>query len=170
MAGNSAIWRDGTEAAATTDKIEFNEGSVTPGGNIMNSSFVITTGIARNERPGAMDKLQDTGVSGVTVTVTGTAEDPEGTGKTLGHKLKEWLLEAKTVTSTFPKGRFGLRLDDFPCFDMTPNTVKGYMLESVDIRRDGETKGKISFVIVLRFNGDETNGAAEPNVSGQYEW
>lgn len=177
MAGNSAIWRDGTEAAATTDKIEFNTGAVvTPGGNIMNTSFNISTGIARNERPGAMDKLQDTGVNGVTITVTGTAEDPEGTGATLGHKLKEWALEAKTVATTFPKGRFGLRLDDFVVFNMTPTTLKGYMLENVDFRRDGETKGKIEFVLTLRFNGDETDDAAgtgtgtEPNASGQYEW
>jgi len=170
MAGNSAIWRDGTEAAST-DKIEFNSGS-TPNdsGNIMNTVVDIPTGIAANERPGQIDKLQDTGVSGVTVTVTGTIDDPEGDGSTITHRFKQWGLQAKTVASTFPKGRFGLRLDDMAEFDMTPNTVKGYMLQNISFTRDGITKGKIAFTAILRFNGDVTNGGAEPNDGGQYEW
>ena len=172
--GQSAIWRDGAEPTTevgTEDIIQFmDDAVVNSAGSIVNTSFNITTGIARNERPGALDKLQDTGTNGITITVTGNIIDQEGNGKKVEHKFKEWLLEPKTVTSTFPKGRFGLRLNDFPVFNMTPNTVKGYMLESIEMIRDGETKGKISFIAVLRFNGDETNGGNEPNGSGQYEW
>lgn len=169
--GQSAIWRDGTETSSS-DKIEFNDGAIVPNdsGNVMNTSFSIPTGIAVNERPGAIDKLQDTGVSGVTITVTGTIDDPESTGETTAHRFKTWGLEAKTVVSTFPKGRFGLRLNDFGVFDMTPNTYKGYILQNIDFTRDGITKGKIAFVAVLRFNGDITNNGAEPNGSGEYEW
>lgn len=166
VTGQSAIWRGGAESGVT-DKIDFNENSVsTPGGNLMNTSFTITAGIATNSRVGALDKLQDTGAGGVTITLTGTAADPEGTGETVAHKLKAWMLEPKTVASTFPKGRFGLRLNDFSVFDMTPNPNKGYMLESIDFRRDGETKGRVSFVMVLRFNGSE--GSADGN--GEYKW
>jgi hypothetical protein len=163
--GDSAIWRDDVLETNATDKLEFNEGAViNTDGNIMNSSFVITTGIARNERPGAIDKLQDTGVNGVTVTITGTISDPEGDDST-AHTFKTWLLEAKTVDGTFPKGRFGLRLNDFRAFNMSPSTTKGYMVESVDFRRDGETKGKLSFVLVLRFNGEIGTKS-----DGEYNW
>lgn len=165
--GQSAIWRDGTETSST-DKIEFNDGAIVPNdsGDMMNTSFSIPTGIARNERPGEIDKLQDTGTSGVTVTVTGTIDDPEGDGDTIAHRFKTWGLEAKTVDSTFPKARFGLRLNDFSVFDMTPTTTKGYLLQNIDFTRDGITKGKISFVAVFRFNGD----IGSPNGSGQYKW
>jgi len=162
--GDSAIWRDNVSETWATDKLEFNEGVINTDGNIMNSSFVITNGIARNERPGAIDKLQDTGVNGVTLTLTGTISDPEGDDST-PHTLKTWMLEPKTVDGTFPKGRFGLRLNDFRAFNMSPSTTKGYMIESVDFRRDGETKGKLSFVLVLRFNGEI--GAKS---GGEYNW
>ncbi len=167
--GQSAIWRDGTETTST-DKIEFNEGAViNTNGNLMTTGFVIASGIARNERPGALDKLQDTGASGITITLTGTVADPQG-DNTVAHRFKTWLLEKKVVTSTFPKGRFGLRLNDFDVFDLTPTAFLGYMVENIDFRRDGEPKGKLSFVMVLRFNGDITNNGAEPNVNGEYEW
>jgi len=162
--GDSSIWRDNANETSATDKLEFNEGVINTDGNIMNTGIVITVGIARNERPGAIDKLQDTGVSGVTLTVTGTISDPEGDDST-AHTFKTWLLEAKTVATTFPKGRFGLRLNDFPSFNMSPSTTKGYMLESIDYRRDGETKGKLSFVLVLRFNGDIGTKSG-----GEYNW
>lgn len=164
--GESSIWRDGAETTST-DKLEFDEGAVIDiNGNVMNTSFVITTGIARNERPGAIDKLQDTGVNGVTLTITGTIQDPSNSGNTTAHVFKTWLLEPKTVDTTFPKGRFGIRLNDFPAFNMTPTTTKGYMLESIDFRREGETKGKLSFVLVLRFNGE----IGSPDGNGEYRW
>jgi len=162
--GDSSIWRDNTSETNATDKLEFNEGVINTDGNIMQSSIVITAGIARNERPGAIDKLQDTGVNGVTITVTGTISDPEGDDST-AHTLKTWMLEAKTVDTTFPKGRFGLRLNDFPSFNMSPSTTKGYMMESIDFRRDGLTKGKLSFIIVLKFNGDIGTKSG-----GEYNW
>lgn len=167
--GQSAIWRDGTETSSS-DKVEFNETAViNTNGSLMNTSFIMTTGIARNERPGAIDKLQDTGPNGITITLSGTVSDPEG-DNTVAHRLKKWLLQPKTVDGTYPKGRFGLRLNDFDVFDLTPTAYLGYMVESIEFRRDGETKGKLSFVMILRFNGDITNNGVEPNGSGEYEW
>lgn len=152
--GQSAIWRDGDEASVT-DKIEFNEGAVTNlGGFIVNTRFVMNSAVAINENPGnQVDPLQDTGFEGLTVFVTGSIEDPEGIGKTMAHRLKRWMLESKRVKTTFPKGRFGLRLNDFEVFDLTPDNERGYILENVEFGREGETKGKITFIITLRFNG-----------------
>ena len=170
---HSAIWRDGVEPSTTggtEDIIEFGTGSlVNTGCDITNIGFRIPTGIARNERPGAMDKLQDTGVSGITIDITGVIADPEGVGKDAVKTLKGWAIEAKTVDTTFPKGRFGLRLNDFTGFNMTPNTFKGYLLENVEYTREGETAGKATFVITLRFNGDETNNSTI-SLGGYYDW
>ena len=152
--GQSAIWRDGTETSSS-DKVEFNDGAVVNlGGFIVNTRFIMNSAVAINENPGEqVDPLQDTGFEGLTVIVTGSIEDPEGVGKTMAHRLKRWMLESKRVTSTFPKGRFGLRLNDFEIFDLTPNTSRGYILENIEFGREGETKGKITFIITLRFNG-----------------
>lgn len=79
------------------------------------------------------------------------------------------MLEDKTINVTnkvFPKGRFGLRLNDFTALNLTPTADRGYILSNVEFIRDGETKGKLQFVATLRFNGS----IGSPNASGQYIW
>ena len=164
--GQSCIWRDSTETLSS-DKIEFNSGAVVnEQGRIIQTKFAISSSVAVNEMPGAVDKLQDTGVQGITIYVTGSIEDPKTSGALTAHKFKEWMLEDKTTTSTYPKGRFGLRLNDFDVLNLTPGTDRGYILSNIEFIRDGETKGKLQFVATLRFNG--TIGS--PNGSGQYLW
>tara|TARA_R110000851_G_scaffold302607_2_gene459477 strand:+ start:122 stop:628 length:507 start_codon:yes stop_codon:yes gene_type:complete len=164
--GQSCIWRDSTETLSS-DKIEFNSGAVVnEQGRIIQTKFAISSSVAVNEMPGAVDKLQDTGVQGITIYVTGSIEDPKTSGALTAHKFKEWMLEDKTTTSTYPKGRFGLRLNDFDVLNLTPGTDRGYILSNIEFIRDGETKGKLQFVATLRFNG--TIGS--PNGSGQYIW
>jgi hypothetical protein len=167
--GQSCIWRDGTETSSS-DKIEFNSGAVVnEQGRIIQTKFTISSSVAVNEMPGAVDKLQDTGVQGITIYVTGSIEDPKTSGKLSAHKFKQWMLEDKT-NSSFPKGRFGLRLNDFDVLNLTPsnasNNERGYILSNIEFIRDGETKGKLQFVATLRFNG--LVGSA--NGSGQYIW
>ena len=171
-AAQSAIWRatsSGTEPTTQNgneDIIEFNSGSVVNNnGVLIQTKFTLSSSVAVNELPGAVDKLQDTGVQGITIYVTGSIEDPKTGGLDPAHKFKQWMLEDKT-NSSFPKGRFGLRLDDFDALDLTPGTNRGYILSNIEFIRDGETKGKLQFVATLRFNG--TIGSA--NGSGQYIW
>lgn len=155
LTGQSAIWRDNVNEDNATDIVEFNDGAVAnKGGFIVNTRFIMNSAVALNENPGnQVDPLQDTGFEGLTVIVTGSIEDPEGIGKTMAHRLKRWMLESKRVTSTFPKGRFGLRLNDFEVFDLSPGIARGYILENIEFGREGETKGRITFIITLRFNG-----------------
>lgn len=169
-AAHSAIWRDGAEPATqvgTEDIIEFNTGSVVnSGGYIVNTRIQLNSIVAVKENPGnALDPLEDTGFSGCTVILTGSAEDPSGTGDTLAHRFKRWMLEDKTTITTFPKGRFGLRLNDFPAFNLTPTSARGYILESIEFGRNGETSGKVEFIATLRFNGD-----IGTLVGGEYNW
>ena len=173
----SAIWRAGTvngsgaePSGSGSDIIEFNTGSlINDQGHILQTKFNITSSVAVNELPGAVDKLQDTGVQGIIIYVTGSINNPQGDGSDPAQKFKEWMLEDKTINVTnkvFPKGRFGLRLNDFTALNLTPTADRGYILSSVEFIRDGETKGKLQFVATLRFNGI----IGSPNGSGQYLW
>lgn len=167
MAGNSAIWRDNNVESATSDKIEFNEGVVPDNtSHITKTELQISAAIAVNTKPkGRLNELQDTGVEGVTWIITGSVESPSVTGAT--QKVKEWILDPKTNTQ-FPKGRFGLRLDDFPKHNVRPNSNRGIILQEWNWIRDGEWRGKVSFVATLRFNADSVglNSGSSP----KYDW
>ena len=169
----SVIWRvtsTGAEPTGTTgteDIIEFNTGAVVnKNGFIMNTRFTLSSSVAVNEMPASINKLQDTGVGGIIIYVTGSIADPQtiSGGLKPAHKFKTWMLEDKT-NADFPKGRFGLRLDDFDALDLTPHADRGYILSDIDFTRSGDTKGKLEFIATLRFNG--SIGTA---TSGQYIW
>lgn len=171
MAGNSFVWRDNTSRTLATDKIEFND---FPTGKpyITNVQAMITSAIANNPIPKSgtvadsaeMNELQDGGPEKLEVVIGGVIVDPQSSS-VAGHKLKTWMLDDKFVVTTFPFGRFGLELQDNEIFDLNPGTARGYMLTSVQFIRDGEFKGKLSFVATLRFNGGK--GA---KTSGNYLW
>lgn len=174
-AAQSAIWRatsSGTEPSTqngTEDIIEFNNGAVVNNnGVLISTKFSMTSAVAVNEMPSSIDKLQDTGVNGIIVYITGSIEHPKTDGLDPAHKFKTWMLEDKTNAS-FPKGRFGLRLNDFSALNLTPNNAtnnkRGYILSDVEFTRNGETKGKLEFIATLRFNGDIGTASG-----GKYEW
>ncbi len=171
MAGeNTAIWRattaqGATEAAAlATNIILFNSQPV-----IATGSYVFNTEVNyRNATPenprvaGQINEVQDMGLQGIDVQVTGQIRQTSSTSNDLSN-LVTWLQEDKTVQATFPKGRFGLRMDDLPQFNVQPGAVSpnvfppatfGYVLAQTRIIRDGEYKEKAGVVITLRFSGD----------------
>lgn len=173
MASNSAIWRCttlGAEGSNSTDIIEFNDLTLADNlqRGISQSNTTMTTALSVNPKPKTQtDELQDCGFAGLTVILTGSIKDPPSGGLASLHKLKQWELEPKYIDTLFPYGRFGLRMDDMPIFDLTPGTTRGYMLESVSFIRDGEVKSKASVIITLRFNA---SSVGSPNGSGQYIW
>ena len=65
------------------------------------------------------------------------------------------MLDNKTTTS-FPFGRFGFQLDDFPDFNVKPNSNRGCILEDWTWIRAGQTLGKAEFTATLRFNANAT--------------
>lgn len=93
------------------------------------------------------------GLQGIDIQVTGQIRQTSNTTQDLAN-LVTWLQEDKTLQSGFPKGRFGLRMDDMPQFNVTPAPTFGYVLAQTRIIRDGEYKEKASVVITLRFSGD----------------
>lgn len=160
---NTAIWRattteGGSEGSALAEnKIVFNSSPV-----ITTGSFVFNTEVNyRNATPenprvaGQINEVQDMGLQGIDVQVTGQIRQTSSTIEDL-QNLVTWLQENKTVQATFPKGRFGLRMDDMPQFNVTPTLTYGYVLAQTRIIRDGEYKEKAGVIITLRFSGDPT--------------
>ncbi len=162
MAGeNTAIWRATTAqgasegAALAVNIIEFNSQPV-----IATGSYVFNTEVNyRNATPenprvaGQINEVQDMGLQGIDVQITGQLRQTSSTTQDLAN-LVTWLQEDKTVQSTFPKGRFGLRMDDMPQFNVQPDTDFGYVLAQTRVIREGEYKEKAGVVITLRFSGD----------------
>ena len=162
MAGeNTAIWRATTaqgaaEASAlAVNKILFNSQPI-----IATGSYVFNTEVNyRNATPenprvaGQINEVQDMGLQGIDVQITGQIRQSSSTSNDL-QNLVTWLQEDKTIQSGFPKGRFGLRMDDMPQFNVEPDLTFGYVLAQVRVIRDGEYKEKSGVVITLRFSGD----------------
>ena len=95
------------------------------------------------------------GLQGIDIQITGQLRETSSTSGDLSN-LVTWLQEDKTEQTLFPKGIFGLRMDDMPQFNITPAFTFGYVLAQTRIIRDGEYKQKAGVVITLRFSGDPT--------------
>jgi len=93
------------------------------------------------------------GLQGIDIQITGQLRQTSSITGDLKH-LVTWLQEDKTIQTGFSKGRFGLRMDDMPQFNITPTATFGYVLAQARIIRDGEFKEKSGVVITLRFSGD----------------
>ena len=181
MAGeNSAIWRvkasaaNGTESTANSDTTIFSNGevvlfnptSIVSGTSLVyNTEFNIRNSVPENTRvSGDNNEVQDMGIDGVDVLIVGLLSNVDSnTGITPPEKLITWTLNAKKVTS-FTLGRFGLRLDDFPHFNVVPNgnanslgTDYGYITANLKFIKDPEEVDKMGFVLGLRFSGDPLN-------------
>jgi hypothetical protein len=161
MAGQSALWQvqtsaaNGTESTATsTNTVLFNEAPVVAsGGVIFSSEYNIRNSVAENPKvDGNNNDVQDMGLDGIDVQITGIIKDSDSSNATIA-KLMAWVKETKTTTG-FTEGRLGLRVDDFPHFNMTPTSTYGFVLQSLKFVRDGETKNKAGFVLVVRVGGD----------------
>ena len=137
MVSNSAIWwvkasaANGTESTATADTTNFSSGEVilfnespvvAKGGLIFQSEFNFRQSIAENKKvDGTGNEIQDMGIGGVEVQITGQIKDSDVSNIPV-TKLMTWSNEEKTGTG-FTQGRFGLRIDDFPYFNIVPTST-----------------------------------------------
>lgn len=161
LADNTAIWRATTaegadeEDALVVNIITFNsEPVVTTGSFVFNTEINYRNATPENPRvAGQINEVQDMGLQGIDIQITGQLRQTSSTTGDLAH-LVTWLQEDKTLQNDFPKGRFGLRMDDMPQFNITPALTFGYVLAQTRIIRDGEYKQKAGVVITLRFSGD----------------
>src|SRR5207245_6962438 len=86
----------------------------------------------------------------VTVIITGHVQNPDSS--VVETTLKVWALEPQK-TSTYTKGKFGMRLNDFPIFSIKPySTVslhaRGVALESIKWVRPADQRGRLDIIII----------------------
>lgn len=152
---DSVLWRStsGSGAESNGEVLEFNQGAVPDAtGAIIETSVKFEVGFADNPKAaGKINELQDTGLARIILTITGRIKAPKISS--IPDVLKRWLIEDKTNT-IFTKGRFGLRMNDFPQFNMKPELNRGYFLIDLEFQREGEYEGRVAFIAILRFNGD----------------
>ena len=176
MAGeNAALWEvqsgagNGTESTATTTHTQlFNDtGKVigAPGAYITDISVSIRRAVPENEAVNDdNNEIQDMGLEGVDIIITGIAGKiaTEATVN-LVTKFNKWITDGNT-TSGYQKGRFGLRLDNAPHWNVVPNgdansagTNYGFHIRNIDYKYVGERKNLVEFTIALALGGDITN-------------
>lgn len=187
MSGQSAIWwiklsggsaGVGTEASALADStnsakwtggevILFNETVIkSTGGHIFTSDFTIRNSVAENPKvDGNGNDVQDMGLDGIDVQITGLFKDSDSGNNDI-KKLMAWVNEAKTTTG-YTEGRFGLRIDDFPYFNMVPKSTYGYVLNNISFVRDPNKENRAGFVMSLRVGGDVRAWLDDNGYSGE---
>jgi len=171
MAGeNTAIWRatdiasGGLESNATAaNKILLNPTTLeTSNGYVFKTEIDYRNAVPENPKvAGQVNEVQDMGLDGLDIQLVGLF-DKSTTNADISN-LVTWMQQDKKihsgVTASFPAGRFGLRIDDLPQFNVTPKDDPngyGYVLAGCRFVREGEYKRKAGVVITLRFSGDIT--------------
>lgn len=168
MAGeNAAIWEvqsgaaNGTEATATTTHTQlFNSTGkvISEGAYIDTQSMIIGKATPENEAVNDdNNEIQDMGLTGVDVIITGVAGDIDNEVATnLVTKFIKWsILDGGNTTTGFTKGRFGLRLDNAPQWNVVPTSTYGYhIIGQIEFNYVGDAKDQVQFKIRLGLGGD----------------
>ena len=172
MAGeNAAIWQvqlsaaDGTEATATsTHTLLFNTSTRIPSDGAFINSIIVDfrRAVPENESVDAdNNELQDMGISGLDIVLEGVIGNVDNdTATNAINKLSKWVQDGntnKTGSPLYTKGRYGLRLNNAPQWNVVPTTAYGFHIRDIRITYPGEGKDLAHFVIRLSLGGDIKN-------------
>ncbi len=172
MAGeNAAIWQvqtsaaDGTEATASGASANnvalFNDTAKVIGTQsvsyISDINVAFIRAVPENEAVDAdNNEIQDMGISGFDIQIEGVSGDADNDVATnLVNKLSKWLQDGNTTT-LFTKGRYGLRWDNAPQWNVVPTATYGYHIRDVRFHYVGENKDLVQFTIRMSLGGDIT--------------
>lgn len=161
---NSAIWQvqvngNGTESGAgDTYTIDFNATTKLPsaGAYISDISVNFRRAVPENEAVATdNNELQDMGIDGLDITLEGVIGDADSTSDSTNsvNKLSKFIQDGNTITG-FTKGRYGLRLDNAPQWNVVPHADYGYHIRDIKLNYIGENKDLVHFVILMALGGD----------------
>ncbi len=166
---NAALWQvqsgaaNGTESTASGASVNnvalFNDSAKIIGAQGVSYLSEITVDFRRsvpeNEAVNAdNNELQDMGLEGLDIVLTGITGDVNNDATTsLVNKLSTWL-QAGNTTTGFTKGRYGLRLDNLPQFNVVPTSALGFHMRDFKLRFVGERVDATEFIIRLALGGD----------------
>jgi len=165
MAGIVSIYRldsngQSESSVGNNKKIEFDGDAATPDAKSFIQTFKGTMSIIGQENPNPDSNnpnyIDETGLAIVQVEITGIFKDLDTTRPLAIADMRDWLREEKT-NSSLPFGRFGIRNDQSPEYNLNPTDSSGYVLEHFEFEEDyGGKKGGVTFYCKLRFQGDIT--------------
>ena len=160
---NSAIWQVQASGSATessagnTHTIDFNATTKLPsaGAYISDISVNFRRAVPENEAVATdNNELQDMGIDGLDITLEGVIGDADNDDSTNSvNKLSKWIQDGNTVAG-FTKGRYGLRLDNAPQWNVVPHADYGYHIRDIKLNYIGENKDLVHFVILMALGGD----------------
>lgn len=160
---NAALWQvqnsgNGTESGAgDSNTIDFNATSKIPsaGAYISDISVSFRRAVPENEAVATNNnELQDMGIDGLEITLQGVIGNADNDASTNSvNKLSRFIQEGNTATG-FTKGRYGLRIDNAPQWNVVPTSTYGYHIRDVKLDYMGENNDLVHFVIVLALGGD----------------
>jgi hypothetical protein len=165
MAGeNAALWQvqasagDGTEATATTTHtVLFNTSTKVPSDGAFIGDIRVSFRRAVPENEGVdvdNNEIQDMGIDGIDMLINGMIGDADNDVSTNSvNKLSKWLQDGNTTT-LFTKGRYGLRLDNAPQWNVVPSSTYGYHIREIAFDYIGEAKDLVQISIKLALGGD----------------
>jgi len=164
---NASLWQvqasasDGTETVANSASsnyvITFNSTTKQPseGGFISDIIVDFIRAVPENESVNAdNNELQDMGIQGLNIQIDGIMgnADYDNASNSI-NKLSQFLQDGNTTTG-YTKGRYGLKLNNAPQWNVTPTSTYGYHIRDVKIQYIGERKDLAKFTIRLALGGD----------------
>jgi hypothetical protein len=171
---NAAIWEvqsgaaNGTEATATSTHTQlFNPDSnkIEDGAYIDGIAISLRKASPENEAANTdNNELQDMGISGLDITLSGTSGNADSdVAANWVNKLIKWIKDGGTTTG-YKKGRFGLRLDNAPQWNVVPNgdanslgTTYGFHILNPSWEYVGERTDLVRWSLTLSLGGDPLN-------------
>jgi len=100
------------------------------------------------------NEIQDMGVDGLDVQIValcGNTDNDDDTNPV--NKLSKWLQDGNSTTG-YTKGRYGLRLDNAPQWNVVPTATLGFNIRDVQFKYLGEKKDQCLVTIRIALGGD----------------
>ena len=145
-----------TEDNITADKVEFDDDAVIPDGRSGVVSFNPIISRTSTENPAPFEEFArkpDTGFAGNRYTLNVFFDESDGNRAEAIEKIKEWITQENSEKGKFKEGRFGIRNDYRPEFNLTPDNTKGYKILTFDINQDLLHHTIVRATIVLELSG-----------------
>ena len=164
-----ALWQvqasaaTGAEATAgDTNTIDFVDASSTQpstGAYISDIEVSFRRAVPENEAVDAdNNELQDMGIDGLDVIIIGVIGDADNDAATNPvNKISKWLKDGNTLKTGSPlytKGRYGLRMDNAPQWNVVPTQTLGFHLKDCIFKYVGERKDIVEYTLRLALGGD----------------
>ena len=160
-----ALWQvqasaaDGLEATAgdsnTIDFIDASSTQPSAGAYISDIEVSFRRAVPENEAVDAdNNELQDMGIDGLDIILIGVIgnADNDAVANPV-NKISKWLQDGNTAT-LFTKGRYGLRMDNAPQWNVVPTSTLGFHIKDCILKYIGERKDIVEYTLRLSLGGD----------------